>query len=108
MSTTDLSIFFTISFAAILTYGLRIGGLLLSEKLPQNGPFKRFMGALPGTILLSLIAPGIVSIGLWGWIAAAATAFCAHKTGNVLISMLVGMAVMIVHRNFMPLLLLFL
>ena len=102
MSTTNLAIFLVIFFAAILTYGLRIGGLLLSEQLPQNGPFQRFMEALPGTILLSLIAPGIVSNGHWGWIAAASTAFCAHKTGNVLLSMLVGMAIMIVHRNFLP------
>ena len=102
MNATSLSIFLVIFLAAVLTYGLRIGGLLLSERLPQNGPFQRFMGALPGTILLSLIAPGIVGIGFWGWLAAAFTAICAHKTGNVLLSMLVGMAVMIVHRNFLP------
>ena len=102
MITTNLSIFLAISITAILTYGLRIGGLLLSEKLPQNGPFQRFMDVLPGTILLSLIAPGVLSAGIWGWIAIALTAFCAFKTGNVLLSMLVGMAVMIVHRNFIP------
>ena len=102
MISTYLATFLLIFIAAILTYGLRIGGLLLSERFPQNGPFQRFMEALPGTILLSLIAPGIVSIGYWGWIAAASTAFCAYKTGNILLSMLVGMAVMIVHRNFIP------
>ncbi|NNL78840.1 MAG: AzlD domain-containing protein [Desulfobacterales bacterium] len=100
--TPNLAIFLVISIAAILTYGLRIGGLLLSEKLPQQGLFQRFMEALPGTILLSLIAPGVVGIGLWGWIATASTAFCAYKTGNILLSMLVGMAVMIAHRNFIP------
>ena len=102
MSTIDLSIFLTILLAAVLTYGLRIGGLLISQKLPRNGPFKRFMETLPGTILLSLIAPGIVAIGPWGWVAVAATAFCAHKTGNALVSMLAGMTVMIAQRHFIP------
>lgn len=95
------SLFLTIVLAAIVTYAFRIGGLLVSDRLPANGPFKRFMGALPGTILLSLIAPGIIAAGLWGWIAAALTAICAHKTGNLLFAMLVGMAVIVLQRNFL-------
>jgi len=95
-----ISAMVTILIAAGVTYSFRVGGLLLSDKLPQNGPFKRFMQALPGTILLSLVAPGIVAAGLWGGIAALATAICAFKTRNVFLSMLVGMAIIIVQRNF--------
>ena len=102
MSAFDLSIVLTILVAALLTYSLRVGGLLISQKLPRNGPFKRFMEALPGAILLSIIAPGIVAIGPWGWVAVASTAVCAHRTGNALLSMLAGMAVIIVQRHFMP------
>jgi uncharacterized membrane protein len=96
-----ISAMVTILIAAGVTYSFRVGGLLLSDKLPQNGPFKRFMQALPGTILLSLVAPGIVAAGLWGGIAALATAICAFKTRNVFLSMLVGMAIIIVQRNFL-------
>ncbi len=88
----DPSIVMAIAGAALATYGLRLGGLLLAEHLPKNGGFKRFMEALPGTILLSLVAPGIYSAGLLGAVAALATALCAWKTKNVLIAMLVGMA----------------
>ena len=101
MSHADLAIAMAVLGAAVVTYLLRIGGLLVSERLPRNGPFRRFMDALPGTILLSLIAPGIMQAGPWGWIAAASTAACAYRTGNVLLSMLAGMAIMIVQRNWL-------
>lgn len=41
----------TILLAALVTYGLRLGGLLLSERLPKAPAFKRFMDALPGAVL---------------------------------------------------------
>ncbi|MBL0715786.1 MAG: AzlD domain-containing protein [Desulfosarcina sp.] len=52
-----------IAGAALVTYGLRLGGLLLSEKLPRSGAFKIFLEALPGTILISLVIPAIVAAG---------------------------------------------
>jgi uncharacterized membrane protein len=85
--------------AAAVTYGLRLGGLLLSDRLPQNGAFRRFMEALPGTILLSLVAPGILAAGIWGAVAAAATAICTWKTRNVFLSMLVGVAIVAATRR---------
>ena len=97
-SPTDLSIALAIAGAAIATYGLRLGGLLLAEHLPKNGGFKRFMEALPGTILLSLVAPGIVSAGILGGVAALATALCAWRTKNVLLAMLVGMSMVAAGR----------
>ena len=96
----DAPVFLTIGFAAIVTYSLRFGGLMLASKLPNSGRWKRFMDALPGTILLSLIAPGIVSAGLWGGIGALATAVCAYKTKNVILSMLLGVAIVALHRQF--------
>ncbi|MGD8703037.1 MAG: AzlD domain-containing protein [Desulfosarcina sp.] len=96
----DLSIVLAIAGAALATYGLRLGGLLLAEHLPQNGGFKRFMEALPGTILLSLVAPGIFSAGLLGGVAALATALCAWQTRNVLLAMIVGMGIVAAGRWF--------
>jgi uncharacterized membrane protein len=96
----NAAVFLTIGFAAILTYSLRFGGLMLASKLPNSGRWKRFMDALPGTILLSLIAPGIVSAGFWGGIGALATAVCAYKTKNVILSMLLGVAIVALHRQF--------
>ena len=70
----NMSIFLTIGFAALVTYTLRFGGLMLASKLPDSGKFKRFMDALPGTILLSLIAPAMVAAGVVGCVAAFCTA----------------------------------
>ena len=85
--------------AAAATYGLRLGGLLLSERLPQNGGFRRFMEALPGTILLSLVAPGILAAGTWGAVAAAGTALCTWKTRNVFLSMILGVVIVATARR---------
>ncbi|MBC8208872.1 MAG: AzlD domain-containing protein [Desulfobulbaceae bacterium] len=86
-------VWLTIFAAAMVTYGLRLGGLLLAERLPRTGRFQRFMNALPGTILLSLIIPSALAAGFWGWVATLFTAACSLKTGNVFVSMLLGMAI---------------
>ena len=98
---TDATIFMAIAGAAMATYSLRLGGLLLAERLPRNRGFKRFMETLPGTILLALVAPGIISAGLLGGMAALATALCAWKTRNVLAAMMVGMAMVATGRALM-------
>ncbi|WP_319406524.1 AzlD domain-containing protein [uncultured Desulfosarcina sp.] len=98
LSPTDLSIVLAIAGAALATYSLRLGGLLLADRLPKNGGFKRFMEALPGTILLSLVAPGIFSAGMLGGVAALATALCAWKTRNILLAMIVGMSLVATGR----------
>ena len=102
MTETDFNtrVLLVIGFAAVVTYLLRFGGLMLADKLPGSGRWKRFMDALPGTILLSLIAPEIVSAGWWGGIGALATAFCAYITGSTFLSMLVGVVIVALHRHF--------
>ncbi|SHO53769.1 AzlD family protein [Desulfopila aestuarii] len=89
-----------IAAAATVTYALRLGGLLLSDRLPKTGRFKQFMDALPGTILLSLIMPAALSAGLWGWIATICTALCSLRTGNIFLSMLVGVVIVALSRNY--------
>ena len=99
MIVNDTAIILTIAGAAAATYFLRLGGLLLAGRIPPSGGFKIFMDALPGTLLLSLVVPGVLSMGFWGWFAALATAVCAHKSGNLFLSMRLGMAIMIIQRN---------
>ncbi len=92
--------YLVIAAAAVITYGLRLGGLLLAGRLPKTGRFKKFMDALPGTILLSLVVPAAMAGGLWSWIATACTALCSLKTGNVFVSMLVGVFIVALSRWF--------
>ncbi len=89
-----------IAGSALVTYSLRLGGLLLSEKLPRSKKFKRVMATLPGTILVSLVVPEVVSVGFWGAIAAVSTAICVWKTKNVFAAMLVGVVIVAVSRQF--------
>lgn len=97
-SNPDLLIWLTIFGAAAVTYSLRIGGLMLAGKLPKTGRFKRFMDALPGTILLSLIVPAALAAGPIGWFATVCTGLCSLKTGNVFLSMVVGIVIVAVGR----------
>jgi len=94
------AVLLTIFGVAAATYSLRFGGLLLSERIPESGAFKVFMETLPGTILISLVAPGIFTSGPWGWVAAIATGVTAHKTGNLFLAMGLGVAIVAVERNF--------
>jgi uncharacterized membrane protein len=94
------SVYLTIGLAAAVTYLLRIGGLMLAGRFPSSGRIKLFMDALPGTVLISLIAPGIASAGLCGVIGALVTATCAYRTGNLLLSMLAGVIPVAVMRYF--------
>lgn len=84
MSDTN-TVYIVITAAALVTYSLRFGGLLLAGRLPKTGRFRKFMDALPGTILLSLIIPSVLAAGFWGWVATACTALCSLRTGNVLL-----------------------
>ena len=95
----QLGVFLTIAGAALGTYLLRIGGLLLAEHLPSKGPVKHFMDALPGTILLSLVAPGILAEGAWGILAAGTTAFTAYRTRNLFLAMVLGIGIIMVKRH---------
>jgi len=102
MSESDfqLSVFITIGMAAAVTYLLRFGGLMLAGKFPKSGRFRQFMDTLPGTILLSLIVPGMVTAGIAGCVGAFCTALCAYKTKNAFVSMLLGVAIVAVYRQF--------
>ena len=98
VSPNDIVVLLAIMGAAVVTYSLRLGGLMLAERMPRSAGFKSFMEALPGTILVALVAPGIVSAGWLGWGGAILTALCMYRTKNVLLSMLVGMVVVAAGR----------
>lgn len=99
VASIDLSAITAIAAAALVTYAMRLGGLLLAERLPASPGFQAFMNALPGTILISLVAPGIVAAGWIGGVAAVLTAVTTYRTRNVFAAMVVGMAVIIVYRH---------
>lgn len=89
-----------VGLAAIATYALRLGGLLLASRFPRTGRFRQGMDALPGALLFSLVIPGLVSEGAWGLLAGGLTALVVWQTRNTFLAMLVGMLVIYLSRNF--------
>ena len=97
---STMSVVLTIGLAALVTYILRAGGLMLAGRLSNAGKMKLFMDALPGTVLISLIAPGVASAGFWGGIGTLVTALCAYKTRNPFLAMLLGVLLVAAMRHF--------
>lgn len=92
-----------ILLTAGITYALRLGGLLLADRLPRKGPARRFLDCLPGTILLSLTVPGALHAGIEGIIGLAACLVVFWRTGNLLLTMASGMLGVCFFRWFLPL-----
>lgn len=100
ISMNALTPWIAIALAALVTYSLRIGGLFVSQWLPQSGPMRRFLDALPATLLLSLVAPGLATAGAPGLVAGAAVVGVTVKTKNAFIAMVVGTVLMAGFRAF--------
>ena len=89
----ESQVLITVGLAALATYSLRLGGLLLATRFPQSGRFRNGMNALPGALLFSLVVPAIATEGMWGVVATVLTAVVVLRTRNILAAMIVGMLV---------------
>jgi uncharacterized membrane protein len=90
-----------ILLASGLTYTLRLGGLLLADRLPSAGPARRFLDCLPGTLLVSLTLPGALNAGLPGTIGLAVCLVVYMRTKSLLPTMAIGMAAVVVLRRWL-------
>jgi uncharacterized membrane protein len=75
-----------------VTYACRCAGLWLSRRVAITARSKRVVAQLPAVLLISIIAPLIVSGGPSHAVAAAATALTALRSRSVLLAMAVGLA----------------
>lgn len=91
-----------ILLASCLTYALRLGGLLLADRLPKAGPARRFLDSLPGALMISLTLPAALHAGLPGMIGLIACLLVYLRTRNILLTMLAGMAVVVLIRRLAP------
>ncbi len=87
----------TLSLVAILgmglvTYASRAGGLWLMARVPDSPRLQAWLRHIPGAILVSLIAPAALASGPAEALAALGTALVAARTRNLLLSLLVGVA----------------
>lgn len=86
--------------ASLITYGFRLGGLLLADRLPKTGPLRAFLDALPGTILVSLVVPSAANSGWQGLIGVATCLGMYYLTKNLLLTMTAGVVTVYLIRLF--------
>ncbi|WP_424833017.1 AzlD family protein [Ruegeria sp.] len=86
-------IWLTVLGLGVVSYAIRLGGFLLALRLPQEGSWARGMEALPGCLIVALVAQLMLKGGPIEWVAGAIVFLVAVKTRSLPISMLVGMSV---------------
>ncbi len=74
-----------------VSFAIRLGGFLLAQHLPQDGPWARGMEALPGCLVASLVAMMMIKGGPVEWGAGVVVFLVALKTRNLPVSMIAGM-----------------
>ena len=88
---TNLSIL-TIAGMAIVTYFSRIAGFWLMNRVKITPRLERWLKALPGTILISIVTPTVFSSGKAEAFAGLATFLVAWFSKNLILAMGVGVA----------------
>lgn len=106
MSFPDLTTFSTASVLtilgmAIVTYGMRLGGLLMADRLPQQGRWAHVLERLPGAVLISVWVPSALSAGAIGIAGAATTVITMIFVRNLFAAMVAGMLLVAAGRYFL-------
>jgi uncharacterized membrane protein len=83
---------------ALATYATRVAGLFLMRHVNVKGRTKAAFDALPPAILMAVIAPTILGTGVAETIAAAITAASAYLRLPMIITVLIGMASVVLLR----------
>jgi uncharacterized membrane protein len=99
----SLEALITILGMAAVTFGIRIGGYLLADRLPANGFVAAWLRFIPGAVLASLVAPAIVTGGPAELAGTVATAVAYFATRSLLAAMVAGVGVVYVARTFLGL-----
>jgi len=83
-------IWIVITLLAIATFSIRLGGVLLGQKLPVTGPWARGLNALPGCLIIALVSVLVLSGGPHEWIAGAVALVVTLVTRNLPLTMTAG------------------
>ena len=83
---------------ALATYATRAGGLWLANRFDLSERAGAWLDAIPGAILVSLVAPTVLTDGLAETLAAAAVVLVALRTGSLPLAMATGVGAVVVLR----------
>lgn len=99
--TGNSGIIITITGMALVTYLTRISGFYLSDRLTHMPPaVGKFLQYIPGTIIVSIIAPQIISGGTVTLAAALVCVGAAVLSRQIVVVMIIGVATVSLLRNF--------
>jgi uncharacterized membrane protein len=87
---TDATALFTIAGMALVTYLTRAGGLFLMERVTFSPRFKTWLNCLPGTVIISMVAPSVFSGNIAEAGAALATILVTIRFKSIFPAMLAG------------------
>jgi len=89
----------TILGMALVTYATRASGLWLMGRVTLSRRVEAWLRYVPGTVLVALVAPGVLDSGLPGVVAALVAAAVAVRSGNALLAMVAGVLAVHVART---------
>jgi len=75
---------------ALVTFAIRLSGVVLGQRLPQEGVWARALKALPGSLIVSLVTVSLLSGGPMEWAAGCVALAVAIVTRNLLATMAAG------------------
>lgn len=95
----------TPAFIAILgmtamTYLMRAGGFWLMAHVPITQRVRRMLEALPGSVVVAIVLPGIVKAGLPAYAGLAGVLAIMIATGNQFLGVAVGVGLVALARYF--------
>lgn len=83
---------FVILALTVGTFAIRLSGVLIGQRIPQEGAWARRLRALPGCLIVSLVAVSLLSGGPREWSAGLVAAVVAIVTRSLPITMVSGIA----------------
>ncbi|MFD1586336.1 AzlD family protein [Halorientalis brevis] len=84
---------------ASVTYLTKAGGLWLLGRVDLSARAEAGLEALPGAVVVSILAPSVVTAGPPTWLAAGVVVLVAWRTENVLAALLVGVSALLLLRG---------
>ncbi len=82
------------------TFLIRLSGVLIGQRIPQHGAWARGLRALPGCLIVSLVAVSLMAGGGQEWGAATAALAVAGLTRSLPLTMAAGIAAIWLLRHF--------
>jgi len=98
--TNNTEIYVTIFGMAVVTYVTRLSGFYISSRIQNMPPLiEQGLKYIPGTIIVSIIAPQIISGGYAAWITSGVCITAARIFKNMVAVMVTGVMTLSILRN---------